>query len=205
VSNFTAIWAVSRTLQLLLQSQIRADPQFPVSSSPVTVSLLSPKALREPGSPDPGTSISIWLYRVVRNEFTWNNRSERTASNQVPHASIPINLYYLVTPMNEDPESQQVALGKVLQVFNDYAILRGSDLQESLRETTEQLRVSLEALTLEELTQVWYSLQESYQLSVSYLVQVVTIDSGLEPALAPPVLQRNSGYNQILSNQKSGQ
>lgn len=204
MSKFTAIWAVSRTLQLLLETQIGADPQFAVGP-PVTVSLLSPKALRQPGSPDSSSSISIWLYRVVRNEFTWNNRPERTVPNQVPHASIPVNLYYLVTPMNEDPESQQVALGKVLQVFNDYAILRGSDLQDPLRGTTDQLRVSLEALKLEELTQVWYSLQESYQLSVSYLVQVVTIDSGLEPALAPPVLQRNSGYNQILSNQSDGQ
>lgn len=200
MSKFTAIWAVSRTLQLLLDAQIGADPQFS-GGPPVPVSLLSPKAIREPGSVVPGSSISIWLYRVTRNEFTLNNRPDRTVSNQVPHLSIPINLYYLITPMNEDPESQQVVLGKVLQVFNDHAILRGSDLQESLRGTTEQLRLSLETLTLEELTQVWYSLQEPYQLSVSYLVQVVTIESSLEPALAPPVLVRNSTYDQILASQ----
>jgi hypothetical protein len=204
VSKFTAIWAVSRTLQLLLDTQLGADPQF-TGGPPVPVSLLSPKAIREPGSAVPSSSVSIWLYRVIRNEYLLNNRPERTVSNQVPHAAIPINLHYLITPMNEDPESQQVVLGKVLQVFNDYAILRGSDLQESLRGTTEQLRVSLETLTLEELTQVWYSLQEPYQLSVSYLVEIVTIESGLEPELAPPVMTRNSGYNQILGSQGSGQ
>ena len=204
MSKFTAIWAVSRTLQLLLNTQIGADPQF-TGGPPVPVSLLSPKAIREPGSTVPGSSISIWLYRVTRNEYISNNRPERTVPNQVPRAFIPVNLYYLITPMNEDPESQQVVLGKVLQVFNDYAILRGSDLQESLRGTTEQLRISLETLSLEELTQVWYSLQEPYQLSVSYLVQVVSIESGLEPVLAPPVLARNSTYDQVLGSQGEGQ
>lgn len=200
MSKFTAIWAVSRTLQLLLDAQIGADPQF-TGGPAIPVSLLSPKAIREPGSAIPSSSVSIWLYRVARNEHLWNTRPERTIPNQLPHAIIPINLYYLVTPMNEDPESQQVVLGKVLQVFNDHAILRGSDLQESLRGTTEQLRISLEAPSLEELTQVWYSLQEPYQLSVSYLVQVVAIESGLEPALAQPVQVRNSGYDHILDSQ----
>ena len=89
----------------------------------------------------------------------------------------------------------------MLQVFNDHAILRGSDLQESLRGTTVQLRLSLETLSLEELTRVWDALNEPYQLSVCYQVQVVTIESALEPVLAPPVLVRNSAYDQILDSQ----
>ncbi len=199
MSKFTAIWAVSRTLQALLDTKIKADPQF--SNASIPISLLSPKAIREPGSNAPGTSVSVWLYRVTRNEFTLNNRPNRTAPNQLPGPPIPINLYYLITPMNEDPESQQVVLGKVLQVCNDYAILRGSDLQESLQGTTEELRLTLETLSLEELTQVWYSLQEPYQLSVSYLVQVVTIESSQEPVQASPVLVRNSTYAQIVDIQ----
>jgi hypothetical protein len=202
VSKFTAIWAVSSTLQTLLDKQIKADPEL--SNSSITVSLLSPKAIRDPGNGVPGSSISIWLYRVMRNEHTLNTRPNRTSSNQLVGPPIPINLYYLITPMQEDPEIQQTVLGKVLQVFNDHAILRGSDLQASLQGSTEELRLMLETLTLEELTQVWYSLQEPYQLSVSYLVQVVTIESALEPVLAPPVLARNSSYNQILDSQGGG-
>jgi Pvc16 N-terminal domain len=140
----------------------------------------------------------------MRNEHTLNTRPTRTSSNQLVGPPIPINLYYLITPMQEDPEIQQTVLGKVLQVFNDHAILRGSDLQASLQGSTEELRLMLETLTLEELTQVWYSLQEPYQLSVSYLVQVVTIESALEPVLAPPVLARNSSYDQILGSEGGG-
>lgn len=198
MSKFTAIWAVSKTLQVLLDKQINTDPQF--SGPPISIVLDSPKAIREAGSGISSSSVSVWLYRVVRSEHTLNNRPDRTASNQVAYPGIPINLYYLVTPMNEDPGSQQMVLGKVLQVFNDYAILRGSDLQESLQGTTEELRLSLETLTLEELTRVWASLLESYQLSVSYQIQVVTIESAKEPIKVPPVAARNSTTSQIVGN-----
>lgn len=100
MSKFAAIWAVSKTLQLLLENEIKTDPQF-AGGPPVPVSLLSPKAIREPSSTAPSSSIAVWLYRVARNEFTLNNRPDRAAPNQVPHLSIPIDLYYLITPMYE--------------------------------------------------------------------------------------------------------
>jgi hypothetical protein len=196
MSKFTAIWAVSKTLQTLLETEMKADPQF--STMQVPISLESPRAIRAPGSAIPSTSLSIWLYRVTRNEFTLNNRPPRTVLNQLPYPPIPVDLYYLITPMNEDPESQQVVLGKVLQVFNDRAVLRGSDLQASLQGGTEELRLILEALTLEELTRVWHSLQEPYQLSLSYNVQVVTIESNNEPLRTTPVEVRETTYAQIL-------
>lgn len=198
MSDFTAIWAVSSTLQALLTTQINADPQI---SNPVTISLSSPKAIKSSSGNGSDSSISVWLYRVTRNEYTLNNRPNRNVANQLPGPPIPINLYYLITPMSEEAETQQKELGKILQVCNDFAILRGSDLQDSLQGSTEELRLTLETLSLEELTQVWYSLQETYQLSVSYLVQVVTIESSQEPVNVSPVLVRNTTYAQILDVQ----
>ena len=61
------------------------------------------------------------------------------------------------------------------------------------------MRVNLEALTIEELSLVWDALSEPYQLSVTYQVQVVRIDSDLEPLHASPVLNRNLESSQIVS------
>ena len=58
--------------------------------------------------------------------------------------------------------------------------------------------MNLETLTLEELTRVWFSLSEPYDLSVSYEVQVVSIDSDDEAVEEPPVLVRTSQYEQIV-------
>ena len=46
--------------------------------------------------------------------------------------------------------------------------------------------------TLEELTRVWTALQESYQLSVAYCVQVALINSEREPERVAPVVLRES-------------
>lgn len=189
MSNFDAVWAVSRTLQALLTQQIEMDPLF---TQKIPVVLESPKAIRAANSTVEGGSLSIWLYRVVRNEFLLNRQPTRIAADRVVHPGIPINLHYLITPMHETADMQQTVLGKVLQVFNDHMLLRGSDLQEALRDSAEELRLSLETLSLEELTRVWGALFEPYQLSVSYSVQVVTIDSALEPSKATPVETRHS-------------
>ena len=88
---------------------------------------------------------------------------------------------------------------QVARHFGEVGILRGADLQGSLMGTTSQLRVVLETLTLEELSLVWDALSEPYQLSVSYMVQLASIDSALQPVQTSTVLERNQVYSQILS------
>ena len=86
----------------------------------------------------------------------------------------------------------------MLQLFNDNSVLSGATLADSLAGSQEAFRVTLETLTLEELTRVWHSLAEPYDLSVSYEVQVVSIDSDLEAVQTPPVMVRQTGYAQIV-------
>jgi hypothetical protein len=102
--------------------------------------------------------------------------------------------------MGNDAETEQQLLGKVLQVFYDQPILRGSTLQGGLDPTTVELRVLLETLSLEEITRVWYALSSDtgYQLCVSYEVQVIEIDSALEPESLQPVVEVDAQYQQIV-------
>ncbi|MFQ5857713.1 MAG: DUF4255 domain-containing protein [Anaerolineae bacterium] len=193
MSEFTAIAAVSETLRSLLVEHITnsTDPQL----AGVRIDLRSPKEMREDNET---VGISLWLYRVARDGYTLNHPPERIAPNQLRPHPLPVNLFYLVTPIAQNPEDEQILLGRVLQVFNDHAVLRGSDLRDTLEGGTEEFRLTLETLSLEELTRVWDALKESYQLSVCYLVQVVTIDSDHEPVEAAPVLVKEATYTQIL-------
>ena len=63
----------------------------------------------------------------------------------------------------------------------------------------ETLRITLEPLPLEELTRVWEALEESYQLSLAYTVQAVTIDSDREPVQVPVVTDRHKDLDAITS------
>src|SRR5215469_12659268 len=64
-------------------------------------------------------------------------------------------------------------VARMAEMLNEPPERRGAILQGTLKGTSEQLRIALEALTVEELSLVWEALSEPYELSVTYLVQVV--------------------------------
>jgi hypothetical protein len=194
MSDYSVLSAVSSSLLTLLTNNIKALLASLHLSVPVQ--LFSPTDMKTVGTV-PG--ISLWLYKVSRMAEMLNEPPERKTATQMARTPLPVLLHYLVTPMASDPLTCQTLLGRVLQVFNDHSILRGADLQGVLQNSTEQLRVNLEALTLEELSLVWEALGEPYQLSVTYLVQVAKIDSDLELVKSSPVLEKETTYSQILS------
>jgi hypothetical protein len=193
MSDYTVLSAVSNSLLTLLTNNITKALTVPLN---VPVQLYSPPEMDTAGTV-PG--ISLWLYKVSRMAEMLNEPPERKSATQLARTPLPVLLHYLVTPMATDPLTRQTLLGRVLQVFNDHSIMRGADLQGVLQNTTEQLRVNLEALTLEELSLVWEALGEPYQLSVTYLVQVAKIDSDLEIVKSGIVLDKETTYSQILS------
>jgi hypothetical protein len=193
MSDYSVLGAVSSTLQALLTDNITNALAAPLN---VPIYLNSPIEMQT-SNLIPG--ISLWLFKVSRMAEMLNEPPERKSANQLARTPLPVLLHYLVTPMATDPIARQSLLGRVLQVFNDHSILRGADLQGTLANTTEQLRVNFETLTVEELSLVWEALGEPYQLSVTYLVQVAKIDSDLELIKSPPVLDKQTTYAQILS------
>jgi hypothetical protein len=196
MSDYTVISAVSHTLKEILKHNITQSTDHELNG--VHIHLLSPKEMQDKGH---ALGISVWLYKVSRMAEMVNEPPVRISSSQIARVPLPLVLFYLVTPFAEHPETRHTLLGRVLQVFNDHSILRGSDLKGVLQGTTEQFRVDLEALSLEELSLVWEALSEPYQLSVTYLVQVARIDSDLQPVKSSPVLEKEAEYLQILSAQ----
>ena len=150
--------------------------------------------------------LSVWLYRVARDEERLNAPPERVSYNQVRRAPLPVRLHYLLTPITASadlqggPETEQVVLGKVLQALNDHPVLRGTDLQGELSGTAAELAVRLEPLTLEEIARVWDALDGSYQLSVSYEVSVVQIATDEQPESVAPVEVVMPEYGVVVSS-----
>jgi hypothetical protein len=192
MSDYNVIGAASSTIQDLLNRNITL-PLSPLHN--VAIHLQSPPEVKELGL----TGVSVWLYKVSRMSEMLNMPPERISPTQLNRTPLPLQLYYLVTPLMDDPIARHTVLGRILQVFNDFSILRGTDLRGVLAGTNEQLRVNLEALTIEELSLIWEALAEPYQLSITYLVQVVKIDSDRELLRYSPVLERDATANLILS------
>jgi Pvc16 N-terminal domain len=194
MSDYSVISAVSATLKELLNQNITLSSDSQLNG--IAIQLISPKEMEDAGLT---SGISVWLYKVSRMAEMLNEPPERRGPNQIARIPLPVLLHYLVAPVSGDPLTKHRLLGRVLQVFNDHAILRGAILQGTLKGTAEQLRIALEALTLQELSLVWDALSEPYELSVTYIVQVVKIDSDLELVKALPVIERDATHSQILS------
>jgi len=185
----TALRATSRTIADFLQAQFEADPTFDDTfAAPGTLRVY----LNTPAEMTVRAGLSVWLYRVVRDESTLNRPSERISPALTRRAPLPVRLHYLFTPIthsDEDdaPETEQAILGKVLQCLHDHPQLRGTDLRDDFEGTDSVVTVRLEGLSVDELTRIWDALESPYRTSISYEVTVVDIEAAVQPEVGPPV------------------
>jgi hypothetical protein len=188
----TALRDTSVSLQTLIATALSADPDvqamLPLGGS-LNVSLNTPEEMAQATE----QGLSLWLYRVVRDEHRLNAPLRRVASDRLRLAPLPMRLHYLLTPVFDRtegvsaPEFEQIVLGKVLQLFHEEPQLRGSRLIGALADRDLEITVRLETLSLDELSRVWDALERSYQLSIAYEVTVVPIDARRDVVTGPPV------------------
>ncbi|GAF48256.1 DUF4255 domain-containing protein [Rhodococcus wratislaviensis] len=186
----TAIRATSRTLADFLQAEFEADPDLGGSfagGGTMRVYLNTPAEMT--GSRH---GLSVWLYRVTRDESTLNRPPERISPTRTRPAPLPVRLHYLIAPITgstaaDAPETEQVILGKALQALNDHPQLTGVDLKDDFAGTRAIVTARFEALTTDELGRVWDALDTSYRTSVSYEVTVVDIEAPVREQTGPPV------------------
>jgi hypothetical protein len=198
---YTALRATSRTLAKFIETKFQADPLLSgFFGGGMVVSLNTPQEMNE----KPAEGLSVWLYRIIRDEQRLNDPPVRISPTELRPPALPVRLHYLMTPVtNEqtgDPETEQLILGKVLQLFHSHPVLGGADLQAEFTGTEIELRVRLEPQSLEEITRVWEALEGSYQLSVSYEVSVVNIMPELEPEQISPVMISMPEHGLIVSS-----
>jgi len=188
---YTAIAGTSLTLAEYIRQGLKSDFNLrnlfdPVHGGTMVVSLNTPEEMTE----NHQEGLSVWLYRIARDDERLNAPPERLGPGQTRKTPLPLRVHYLITPIiaSTNPtgsETGQTILGKVLQVLYDHPTLSGFDLQGDLSGTDLRLTARLEPMTLEEITKVWYSLERSYELSVSYEVTVVYIDSQVTEEISP--------------------
>jgi hypothetical protein len=127
------------------------------------------------------SGISLWLYRIVRDEQRLNAPPERIGPNSVRPTPLAIRLHYLIAPVwgvdgsSAPIETRHQMLGAVLQTFHDTPLISGVLLDGDFAGTSVELAMRLESPDLESLARVWDSLDSAYQLSVSYEVSIVSI------------------------------
>ena len=138
--------------------------------------------------PDPASGqplLSLYLYHIEPDSHLRNQKPLRVSPDELRFPPLALQLYYLITALDEDQTLNQLMLGRILQYFHDFPhinTISGNPLGNSFGGNSPEMRVTLETLTLEELSRVWYALSSSYQLSIAYKLRVITIDTAQVPA-----------------------
>jgi hypothetical protein len=187
MSNYTAIAGVSRSLRLLLRD--RMENLVDVTIAPPDKKI----------SGKEGKRLNMYLYQVTENGFLKNQEIPGHGNpGAYGHPPLSLDLCYLLTAYgtNEtsddaDLEAQQV-LGDSMRVLHDFSIVTdglaitraaagtvGSPiLDPSLIGEFEKVRITLQPLSLEDITKIWTAMPESsFRRSVAYQVSVVQIES----------------------------
>src|SRR5262245_53396445 len=125
---YTALQATSHTLATFLEARFKTDLLLGTFfKGSMVVSLNTPEEMTEKSA----EGLSVWLYRVVRDDQRLNDPPLRLSATQLQPPPLPLRLHYLMTAVtnkqSSDPGTEQVILGKVLQLFHSHPVLRGAD------------------------------------------------------------------------------
>jgi hypothetical protein len=200
VSNPLAIAATTLTLQAILQSAIVSDPAD-TDLTDTTVTILPPDKARGNAS---ANQLNLFLYQILPNA-AWRNMNipSQVATGETGNPPLALTLHYLLTAFGKDNDTTlpfgHHLLGKAMSILYDHALLGpdeiraatsatfpGSDLDKQI----ERVRITLQPMSLEEISKLWSGLVTQYRLSVGYEVSVALIDSTQAKKTPLPVLNR---------------
>ena len=194
MSNRMAIAAVTSTLRNLLASALANDADL--SDTIVTAQPLD-KARDAAAT---ANQLNLFLYLISPNA-AWRNQDMpgRTRSGEVASPPLALNLFYLISAYGRDNDVQQpfsqLLLGQTMSALYDHPLLGHDEIASALPgndlgDQPERVRITLQPLSIEEISKLWAGFQMQYRLSVAYEVAVVLIDPASRVRAAPPVLAR---------------
>ena len=193
MSNALAIAAVTATLDAILGNGVHADPDLNDTA-------LTTLPLDKARGTITTNQLNLFLYQVLPNA-AWRNMDVPTLVKPGETAIPPLalNLHYLMTAFGRENDNSQPfdhhLLGRAMSILYDHALLGPDEIKlafpgSDLERQVERVRITLQPLSIEEISKLWTGFMTNYRLSVGYEVSVALIDS-TQPTRTPlPVLTR---------------
>lgn len=200
MSNPLAIAATTLTLQAILQSAIVSDPAD-TDLTDTTVTILPPDKARGNGN---ANQLNLFLYQILPNA-AWRNMNipSQVAAGETGNPPLALTLHYLLTAFGKDNDTTlpfgHHLLAKAMSILYDHALLGPDEIRAATSATfpgsdldkqVERVRITLQPMSLEEISKLWTGLVTQYRLSVGYEVSVMLIDSTQAKKTPLPVLTR---------------
>lgn len=140
------------------------------------------------GNVDFGTTLSLYLYRVLHNEHVRSQPAQGRNSSALP---LSLDLHFLITIWSESAAAEQSICAWVMAELHRHPILDVSSLTEEGGWRSDDIVQIIPAeLTTEDLMRIWDALAPDYRLSLSYIARVIRIDAAVVDEALPVVASR---------------
>jgi Pvc16 N-terminal domain/IPT/TIG domain len=196
MSDYLAVGGVTGVLKALLNTGLSEGGPATVLVSPPGITNKAPDLIQT-GQDEP-PQLNLFMYYASINPALRNldQPSVDSNGNQTSNPPLAINLHYLVTAYGANPYDPEILLAFAMQVFHRTPVVPPSVIQtaltalnsggspsneqkliafSTLASQIEQIRITPEALTTEEIYRLWAAFQVSYRPTTSYQVSVVVI------------------------------
>jgi hypothetical protein len=196
--TIAAVTAVIRDILAESQQSIDGSPVNTKTSPPATLKGLAEDVL------------NLFLYQVTPNNAycSFNLPTKNQNGKLIAKPLLALNLHYLLTASSSNELKAQLMLSNAMIALQENAIIPKNKIiktltnhreesgeeflaNSNLANETETIKISLQTMSIEELTKLWSSFfQTDYRLSVTYQVSIGLLESQLEPVPSIPVSKR---------------
>jgi hypothetical protein len=214
VSSALAIAGVTAVLRDLLNDGMINHNVSGILGSTITVSVVPPDRV-VPANGTESTQLNLFLHRVTPNPG-WRNSAlpsrDSSGRHRLSNPPLALDLHYLLSAYSADELGAEILLGYAMHLLHEMPVLDrraitvalnpspsvGTALPPALQalatcglaDQVEQIRLTPESLSTEEMSRIWTAVQSNYRPTTAYTASVVLIESA-QPARAPvPVLSR---------------
>jgi hypothetical protein len=210
VSDYLAVGGVSAVLRYLL-----TNPAPPTLVSTPSVTAISPDLIQT--GPNEQPQLNLFMYYVSVNPALRNVNlpSYNGQGRQVSNPPLPLDLHYLVTAYGAAQFDPEILLAWAMNVFHATPVVPSQTIQSALAalgnqpqpspqatliarstlaQQVEQIRITPEVLTTEEIYRLWAAFQAAYRPSTALRVSVVVIEDTAPFASNLPVQNQPTSW-----------
>ncbi|HEX6924290.1 MAG TPA: DUF4255 domain-containing protein [Longimicrobiaceae bacterium] len=204
MSNALAIAAVTRTLRNLLNNVAATDfSSLPTDTRPtaeIQITTLPLDRVRNGDGDNSRNQINLFLYHAEPSAAYRNmDLPQRVRPGETGQPALALNLYYMLTAYGQGDSEliAHVLLGTAMRILHDHPVLSRAEIRSALPQAEldtqfENLRITPQPVSLDEVSKLWTGFQSEYRLSAAYQVSVVLIESTRSSISPLPVLRRGA-------------
>ena len=215
MSTALGIASVTHVLKDLLNNGLVDQDVTGIINGNVQVTALPPDRI-DTAPANEQSGLNLFMYQVGPNPG-WRNEGLPAYDGQgqrINNPPLALDLHYLLTAYGAEELHAEILLGYGMQLFHETPVLARdairlslsapsvaspSSLPPALRllstselaEQVEQIKLTPESLSAEDVSRLWTAFQAKYRLTASYKATVVLIQSHKSTRPALPVLRRN--------------